>query len=155
MNRWLALLLFLAITFAASAIGSIVTDSGPGSWYDQLQKPGWNPPGWVFGPVWTLLYLFMAVAAWRVWRTGDNRVTIALTLYFVQLVLNVTWSLVFFGLEAPGLAFLEILLLILAIAVTMVVFFRIDQIAGWLFVPYLAWVCFAAALNFAIWRLNS
>lgn len=154
MHRWLALAAFLAVTFAVSAVGSLATDSDPGSWYDRLQKPPWNPPGWVFGPVWTVLYAAMAVAAWRVWASGDARRRAALALYFIQLALNLGWSVVFFGLQSPGLAFAEILVLAAAIAATMVVFFRIDRLAGWLFVPYLAWVGFAAALNFSIWQLN-
>jgi translocator protein len=155
MNKWLALAAFLAVTFLASLIGGLATDSGPGSWYAGLEKPPWNPPSWVFGPVWTVLYLAMAVAAWRVWRRDGPLLRLALTLYFVQLALNLGWSLIFFGLESPGLAFAEIVVLACAIAATMFVFFRIDRPAGWLFVPYLAWVVFAAALNLSIWRLNA
>lgn len=155
-RSWLALGAFLALTFAAASIGSLFTDVGRNGWYEQLEKPPWNPPGWVFGPVWTVLYVAMAVAAWRVWRRRGLRDGAgALSLWGVQLVLNMTWSAVFFGMQAPGAAFAEIVVLWAAIVATTVVFFRIDRAAGWLFVPYLGWVTFAAALNFSIWRLNA
>ena len=147
--RYLALLASIALAFAAALIGSRFPS---GDWYASLQKPAWNPPSWLFGPVWTALYLGMAVAAWRVWSVG--RAGPALALHVLQLALNAAWSWLFFGLHRPDLAFAEILVLWVAILATTVAFFRKDSLAGWLLVPYLAWVGFAAFLNFTLWRLQ-
>ena len=143
---------WFGITFLAAVIGS---QAGPGSWYAAMAKPSWNPPNWVFGPVWTYLYLTMAWAAWRVWRGGGwtNRRT-PLLMYLVQLILNAFWSPIFFGLQQPGFAFAEIVLLWGTLAGTLFLFLRVDRLAGILLVPYLAWVSFAAFLNFTLWRLN-
>ena len=148
----MAALGWFGITFIAAVIGS---QAGPGSWYAALNKPSWNPPNWVFGPVWTYLYVTMALAAWRVWRRGGwtNRRT-SLLMYLLQLILNAFWSPIFFGLQQPGFAFVEILLLWTAIAGTLVLFLRVDRLSGILLIPYLAWVSFAAFLNFTLWRLN-
>ena len=118
----------------------------------ELVKPSWTPPDWVFGPVWSVLYLSMAVAAWLVWRQG-NAFT-PMTLFATQLALNAPWSWLFFGLHSPGAAFIDIVLLWAAIAATTIAFWHRLLVAGLLFVPYLAWVSFAAVLNFGIWRLN-
>lgn len=127
----------------------------PGAWYAELNKPSWNPPGWLFGPVWTVLYSMMAVAAWLVWQFGGFRLQgRALKWYLAQLLLNALWSPLFFGLHSPGLALGEILLLWVAIAITMRKFWRVSKWAGWLMVPYLGWVSFATVLNFILWRLN-
>ena len=127
----------------------------PGEWYATLQKPPWNPPSWIFGPVWTALYIMMATAAWLVWQrggwAGQRR---ALTLYLVQLVLNAAWTPLFFGLKLPGFAFAEILLLLGAVIAATVAFRKVHKGAAALLVPYLAWVSFAAVLNFTLWRLN-
>jgi tryptophan-rich sensory protein len=153
---WPALVLFLGLSFGAAFIGSLFTSTSVDGWYRTLPKPAWTPPGWTFGPVWTLLYLAMALAAWLVWRQrASSNVSVALSLFIAQLVLNAAWSAVFFGLQNPGLAFANIVLLWSAIAATMIAFWRITATAGWLFVPYILWVTFATALNFAIWRLNS
>jgi tryptophan-rich sensory protein len=141
------------LSFGAASFGAIF---GPGAWYASLAKPTWNPPGWVFGPVWTVLYLMMAVAAWVVWRSGrPAAVALPLALYGVQLVLNALWSWIFFGLHRPGLAFAELLCLWLAILGTMLCFHRHSRAACWMLAPYLAWVSFASVLNLAIWRLNA
>jgi translocator protein len=146
----------IAVCFAAAGIGSLMTTSSIGGWYAALAKPAWTPPNWVFGPVWSLLYLAMAVAAWMVWRqVGFPRAASALNLFAVQLVLNVCWSAIFFGAHRPGLAFVEILLLWLLILATMVAFRLLSRAAAWLMAPYLLWVAFAAALNLSIWRLNA
>ena len=152
---WVALAVLVASCLAIGAVGGIVTASSVDTWYPGLNKPAWNPPDSVFGPVWTLLYLMMAVAAWLVWRRrGAADVRAAMTLFAVQLGLNAAWSVLFFGLRRPGLAAVEIVLLWLAIVATMALFARVSRPAGWLLVPYLGWVSFAAALNIAIWRLN-
>jgi tryptophan-rich sensory protein len=128
----------------------------PGEWYARLQKPTWNPPDWIFGPVWMLLYATMAIAAWLVWKRGGlSGQRAALSLYFAQLLLNALWSPLFFGLHHPGLAFADLLLLWLALAATVVAFWKAYRPAGAMLLPYLAWVTFAGALNFAIWRLNA
>jgi tryptophan-rich sensory protein len=138
--------------FAAAALGGLFL---PGPWYASLNKPAWNPPAWVFGPVWTMLYTMMAVAAWLVWRQGGWKAQRRpLTLFLAQLVLNAAWTPLFFGLKNPGLAFAEIILLWLVIAATLVGFGRVSRAAACLLAPYLAWVSFAAALNFTVWRLN-
>jgi len=152
-NQWLVLVGFLVLTFGAAALGGATTSGSVRDWYPTIAKPSWTPPGWVFGPVWTGLYAMMAVAAWLVWRkVGWGG---ALIWFGVQLVLNATWSPVFFGMRQIGWACVNIVLLWGAIAGTMVVFWRVNAVAGMLFMPYLAWVSFATALNFAIWRLNS
>ena len=154
-HPWLGLVIFLVVCFTAAWIGGAVTTPKIGTWYVTLAKPSWNPPNWIFGPVWAALYFCMAIAAWLVWRQGGFRqARVPLALFAVQLALNVLWSCIFFGLENPGLAFVEVLLLWLAIAATMVSFWWRSMVAGILFVPYLAWVSFASVLNFAIWRLN-
>lgn len=127
----------------------------PGEWYVALAKPAWTPPGWVFAPVWTFLYILMAVAAWLVSRSGEfRRRRLPLTLFGLQLVCNGLWSWLFFGLQRPGLALLDLVLLWLVLLPTTTLFRKTRPLAGYLMWPYLAWVTFAAALNFEIWRLN-
>ena len=156
-GRWrsfLALAVSLALVAAVSAAGSLVTVPKISGWYAALAKPAFNPPAWVFGPVWSTLYVLMAVAAWRIWSmTGPRRVE-ALWLYGAQLALNAAWSQVFFGLERPGWALAVILALLATVAVTTWRFWSIDRIAGWLMLPYVAWVAFASVLNGTIVRLN-
>lgn len=148
-----ALFLALVICFGAAAIGA---QFPPGEWYAGLRKPAWNPPNWIFAPVWTALYTLMAVAAWRVWRRGDGlRGRAALSLFLLQLLCNAVWSWFFFGLHRPALALVDIVLLWLSLLATLVAFGRIDRVAALLLAPYLAWVSFAMALNWALWRLNS
>jgi tryptophan-rich sensory protein len=140
---------FVLLTFLAPLLGAWAP---PGDWYRSLNKPAWTPPPWLFGPAWTFLYLSMATAAWGVWRrTGWG---VPLRWWLVQLVLNAAWTPLFFGLRQPGWAFAEIALLWLAIAVTTAKFFPVSRWAGALLLPYLAWVTFASALNFALWRMN-
>lgn len=154
-RRWFVLLGFLLVTFVAAGIGGAATGSSVTTWYPTLHKPSWNPPGWVFGPVWSTLYVLMAVAAWRVSRhTEMPGRRHALAWYFGQLALNALWSCLFFGLRNPGLAFVEILVLWVALIVTLVKFARIDRLAAALWLPYLAWVSFASVLNGTVWWLN-
>ncbi len=152
----LVLILFLALAYGAAALGAWSSFDGVSTWYPTLVRPSWNPPSWVFGPVWTFLYTAMAVAAWLVWRRGGWAAQRGpLTLYFVQLTLNAAWSWLFFGLRRPGLAFAEIVVLWLAIAATIYLFQRVSTLAAGLLVPYILWVSFAAVLNFTLWRLNA
>jgi len=151
-TAWLGLPAWLLLPFAAAAVG---TRFMPGAWYASLAKPAWNPPNWIFGPVWTLLYILMGVAAWLVWRrVGWTGARLALGLFILQLVLNAAWSWLFFGLHRPDLAFVDICALWGLILAVAVLFGRVDRLAAALLVPYLAWVGFATVLNFTIWRLN-
>jgi tryptophan-rich sensory protein len=143
-GRWFPL--FLVGSFAAALPGAIWPVNG---WYFGLAKPAWNPPNWLYGPVWTVLYVLIAIAAWRAWRARAP-----MTPWLVQWTLNAAWTGIFFGAHAMGLAFAEICLLWLAIAWTILATMRIDRPAAAMMVPYLAWVSFAGALNFAVWRLN-
>jgi tryptophan-rich sensory protein len=145
---------WLILSFIAAAIGAAASiQAAP--FYAQLVRPEWAPPPTVFGPVWTVLYALMGIAAWLVWREGGFRAArSALTLFLVQLAINALWSWLFFGWHRGALAFADILLLAALIVATLVSFWRIRPVAGALLVPYLLWVSFAAALNFAVWRLN-
>lgn len=137
---------------------SAALSANPGEWYRELEKPWFNPPAWIFGPVWTMLYAAMGVAAWMVWRSSDekngtNR-NVALILFAVQLVLNAIWTPLFFGMQRPDFALMDIVLLWAAIAATMAQYWRVSRGAAVLMLPYWAWVSFAAILNGAIWWLN-
>jgi translocator protein len=149
----LSLLGWLALCFAAAGTTAFVSTDG---WYLGINKPTWNPPAWVFGPAWTFLYVTMAIAAWLVWREGGWRMQgRALGLFVLQWALNALWTPLFFGLHRPELALIDIVALWLAILATLIAFWRLRRVAGILLLPYLAWVTFAAALNFTIWRMNS
>jgi len=150
------LIISVAISLSAGLIGSIFTLTGPDSWYAALNKPFFNPPNWLFGPVWTILFIIMGVALFLVWRQGwrQEAVRKALKLFFIQLGFNIIWSYFFFTLENPRLAFLEIIALWLAIVATMIAFYAVERRAAWLLWPYLAWVSFAAFLNYSIWVIN-
>jgi benzodiazapine receptor len=143
---------FLGACFLAASIGAAFR---PGDWYEGLLKPTWTPPDWLFPPVWAALYLTIAVSGWMVWRSvGFAGALFPLAIYLIQLVLNAAWSPIFFGLRRADLAFIEITLLWFSIVATITVFHSINAAASWLLLPYLAWVTFAVALNFKIWRLN-
>jgi tryptophan-rich sensory protein len=155
-RSWVVLAIFVAICLAVGSAGGWTVAGSVADWYPALAKPSWTPPTSLFGPVWTALYIMMAVAAWLVWKK-DVRfagVRVALILFFVQLALNFLWSFLFFGLRAPGLGLIDIVLLLLLVAVTTWAFFQQSRWAGVIMLPYLAWVGFATALNFAIWQLN-
>ena len=150
-----ALIFFLLITFLAAFIGNFFTIPNIQDWYASLNKPSFNPPNWLFGPAWTVLYVLMAVSVFLVWQKKENpQRGKALTIYFVQLALNALWSIIFFGLHNLGLAFVEIIFLWFFILLTLVNFYKVKKLAGILFMPYLLWVSFAALLNFAVWQLN-
>ena len=150
----LGLVGWIAITAVAAAIGAAAA-TGSRVFYEGLQRPDWAPPGTVFGPVWTVLYLVMAVAAWMVWKARDFvGARVALMLFLVQLVLNALWTWLFFAWHQGALAFFEIILLWIAVAMTMNLFRRVRPMAGTLLIPYLAWVTFATALTYAVWKAN-
>jgi len=148
----LGAVVWLALTFGGAWLGSRFL---PDEWYKQLTKPTWNPPNWLFAPVWTVLYLLMAAAAWLVWkRYGIVGALLPLALFVVQLLLNAAWTWLFFGLHRPGVALADIVVLWAALLTTLILFWRLEPLAGIFLAPYLAWVSFATALNWAIWRMN-
>lgn len=146
-----SLLVFISLVAAAAAVGS---HFGPGPWYLALQKPGWTPPNWLFAPIWTLIYVGIALAGWLVWRVKNAERVKPLMLWSAQLILNALWSWIFFGLQRPDLAFADIVLLLIVICGFIVSVRKTSLTAAWLYVPYALWVGFASALNFTIWRLN-
>jgi len=148
------LIVSIAVCLGAAGLGSLLTTPALRPWYADLSKPTWTPPNWLFGPVWTLLFIAMAIAAWLVWQKIGLK-SAPMQLFLLQLLFNVAWSALFFGLRSPGLAFAEIVLLWLAILATSIQFWKAVPVAGWLLLPYLMWVAYAAALNFPIWRLNA
>ena len=147
------LLAFVILTLAVGAVGSIATQPAIPTWYALLAKPSFNPPAWVFAPVWTGLYILMAIAAWRVWRI-TGRVSWEMAAFGIQLILNLAWSFIFFRFHLIQAALAEMAVLGLVVLATLIVFWRRDRLAGALLLPYLAWLGFAFALNLAIWRLN-
>lgn len=149
MKQWQSLVIFVLLVAAAAVLGGL---SAPDAWYASLQKPSFNPPGWIFGPAWTLLYVLMAVAAWRVYRAAGFGLGIGL--WLLQLMVNALWSPLFFAMHRIDLALLDIIVLDILVIATIAVFLRTDRIAGWLMLPYLGWIAFATALNVAIWQLN-
>jgi len=150
------LLAFTGINAVGAALGGAATSTSVGTWYATLEKPGFTPPAWVFGPAWTLLYLLLAISAWLIWRQNSKNIAVkqALRAYFAQLGLNFLWSPLFFGLRSPLLGFIDILLLLIAIGWMLRRFLQVSLMATLLSIPYLAWVLFATALNFEIMRLN-
>lgn len=152
----LSLIIALVVPLAVGGLGGWATAQSVETWYPTLEKPSWNPPAWVFGPVWTTLYLLMGFAAWRVWRLGWNQpaVRAALGFFVLQLIFNLAWSTLFFGARRPDLALLEVIVLLALVGVTMARFMALERLAGWLLLPYLLWTGFATSLNASIWWLN-
>jgi translocator protein len=151
-RRWLGLAGWIAVSFSASLVGGLVTDP---DFYQSLDRPAWAPPSWLFGPVWSVLYLLLGVAAWLVWRRGGfGAARGALVLFLAQHVMNALWSWLFFGVQDAALAFAGIAVLWVLIAATIAAFTRHSRAAAVLLVPYILWVSYAAALNFALWRMN-
>lgn len=149
------LVLCVGVCCTVMAVAAIFTNHNVLGWYTSLDKPSWTPPSWVFGPAWSLLYLLMGISVWQVWReVGARSAMVPLILFGIQLVLNIAWPGLFFGLRSPGVALIEIVLLWCAILATIIAFWRRSAPAGWLMLPYLAWVSFAAVLNLTIWSLN-
>lgn len=155
-NNTFKLIIAIVVSELAGVIGSVFTIPAVGGWYTSLVKPSLNPPAWVFGPVWTTLFVLMGIAAFLVWKKGLDRkdVKIALGVFIGQLVLNTFWSIIFFGLHSPGGALIEIIFLWLAILFTIIFFSKISKAAAWLLTPYILWVSFAIYLNYMIWALN-
>ena len=152
-----ALKIIISILIAQSAgfVGSIFTSSSVNTWYTTVTKPSFNPPSWIFGPVWTTLYTLMGIASYIVWKQRQLvNTTPALTIYGIQLGLNALWSILFFGLQNPGLAFAEIIILLIFIIINTIMFWKINKWAGILMIPYILWVAFASFLNYNIWQLN-
>lgn len=150
------LIIAVAICELAGIFGSFFTMSEIPAWYSTLVKPTFSPPNWIFGPVWITLYALMGIAAFLIWKKGLERKDVqrALRIFIYQLVLNTLWSIIFFGMHNPGGAFVEIILLWLAIIFTIIYFYKISRVAAYLLVPYLLWVTFAAILNYSIFALN-
>lgn len=157
MNNKIKLVISLIAPQAAGLIGSVFTVTSVNGWYSTIVRPDFAPPNWIFGPVWTTLFVLMGIALFLVWKKEDTqkkKVKLAFQFFAVQLVFNTLWSIIFFGLQSPGWAFVEIVFLWISIALTLYLFAPISRLAAWLLVPYLAWVSFAAFLNFSIWMLN-
>ena len=152
----LKLIVAVLIVELAGVIGSFFTIPSISGWYSNLVKPVLNPPNWIFAPVWTTLYALMGVAAFLIWRHGlrQRRTKFALAIFSAQLVLNVLWSIIFFGFQNPFLAFIEVIILWLAIVWTIFVFYKISRLAACLLMPYILWVSFAGYLTYSIWVLN-
>lgn len=150
----LGLIAWLVVSYGASVVGAVASIQAK-SFYGELIQPAWSPPPWLFGPVWTVLYGLMAISAWLVWRSGGFRThPIALSLFCGQLILNALWSWLFFAWHLGAWAFADIVLLWVLIMVTLICFWRVRPLAGVLLLPYLLWVSFASALNYALWQLN-
>ena len=156
MNNIVKLIIAIAIPVAVGAASGFFTVTGVGSWYQTINKPSWNPPGWVFGPVWTTLYVLMGIALFLVWKSDiiAGMKKTAITLFAVQLILNFSWSLIFFNQQQIGWALVEIIVMWIFILLTIFAFAPVNKIAAWLLVPYISWVSFATILNYTIWKLN-
>jgi translocator protein len=157
-NKFSAWKLITAILIceAVGISSGLLSREGLDTWFDTLIKPTWNPPAYLFGPVWTTLYLLMGISLWLVWKadTSVNKKRNAMAVFALQLFLNFWWSLLFFKFHNPGLAFLDIILMVVTILLTIYYFSGISKLAAWLLIPYIAWVIFAAVLNYTIWKLN-
>ncbi|MBK8329947.1 MAG: tryptophan-rich sensory protein [Bacteroidetes bacterium] len=156
-SNGLKLVLSIILCEGVGIISGLLAAPEMKQWLGTLQVPSWNPPSYLFGPVWTLLYFLMGVSFWLIWKSTapDKQKKYAMIVFFVQLVLNFLWSFIFFNLHSPFFALINILLMLIAISMTMYYFSFISRIASWLLLPYLLWVCFATVLNFSIWSLNS
>ena len=155
MNKF-RLAISISLPLLAGFIGSFFTMPAIEVWYKELTMPSFSPPDWIFGPVWSILYILMGIALYFVWQSDaeKKKKKIAITFFAIQLGLNSLWSILFFGLKRPEVSLLEIFFLWLAILINLILFRRIKKSAGWLLLPYLLWVSFAAVLNFSIWQLN-
>lgn len=149
---WAALVVAVGFPMGTSFLGALTSSGGDSVWYKELNKPPWTPPNWAFPVVWTILYILMGVSSWLVWLHGGfERQSIPLAAYFSQLLLNFMWTPIFFGLHLVGLALVEIIILWLAIALTLYLFWHVNHVAAYLLVPYLVWVSLASTINMYIW----
>lgn len=157
MNNVLRLIISIVIPLIIGGLSGFFTATGVDSWYQTIEKPSWNPPNWIFGPVWTALYVMMGISLYLVWKSDASLMNKkkAITLFAVQLILNFFWSLIFFTMQSPGWALVEIVILWLFILLTIFAFARISKAAAWLLVPYISWVSFASILTYTIWQLNN
>ena len=157
MSNTFKFIISICIPLLVGFTSGFFTITGVNSWYQTIEKPSWNPPNWIFGPVWTTLYILMGISLYLVWKSSAEwRIKkTAILLFSLQLLLNFFWSYIFFNQQQIGLAFVDIVLMWFSILATIILFSRINIAAGWLLVPYISWVSFAAILNFTIWRLNS
>lgn len=152
---WISFVVFIALCFFIEIVGNIWTKETVSTWYPQLNKPSWTPPNWIFGPVWTALYVMIAAAGWLIYRAEESHErSIALILYGIQLAMNFIWSFLFFSLRSPLLGLLDIVPLCLFIALTIFKAWPVNRLASLLLLPYLFWVLYATSLNAAIWALN-
>lgn len=155
-TRVFALIAFMVLCLIISASGGAVTATSVNDWYAGLNKPFFNPPNWLFAPVWTVIYFMIAFSGWRVWLTnGFAKTKLAFGIYGAQLTLNLAWSFLFFGAQSPLLGLIDIIALLVLIVINTIIFFRLDRLAGILLLPYVAWIGYATLLNAAIWTLNS
>ncbi len=156
MNNITRLIISIAIPVVAGSLSGFFTVTGDGSWYQTIQKPSWNPPGWVFGPVWTSLYVMMGISLYLVWKSNAEQSLKkkAIIIFAIQLALNFFWSYIFFTLQSPGWAMVEIITMWLFILLTIFAFAKISKVAAWLLVPYISWVSFASILTYTIWQMN-
>jgi len=155
-SQVIGLIVCVVICFMVAAIGGYATTSSIDVWYAGITKPTWNPPNWIFGPVWSTLYLMMAISLWLVWRkSGITNAKFAIGIFAVQLVLNLLWSIIFFAMHQLGWALVEVIMLWSAIVLTIIVFHKHSKPAAYLLIPYLLWVTFASFLNYTIWSLNT
>jgi len=155
-NRYIKLFIAIILPLLAGFIGSVFTTTGLDSWYSELAKPSFNPPNWLFGPVWTTLYILMGISLYLIWQKGlkESFNKNSFILFIVHLALNSFWSIAFFGMQNPGLAFIVIIALWLAILTLIIRFYKINRLAAYLLIPYILWVSFASILNYSIWQLN-
>lgn len=156
MSNIVKAIIAIAIPLMVGATSGFFTISGVESWYQTIQKPSWNPPNWIFGPVWTTLYVMMGIALFLVWKedTSEELKKIAIALFAVQLTLNFFWSFIFFNQQQPGWALVEIIAMWFFLLLTIFAFAQVNKTAAWLLVPYISWVSFATILNYTIWQLN-
>ncbi len=154
-QSWASLLFFIVLCLVLEVFAGYLTSQTVSTWYPELHKPSWTPPGWVFGPVWTILYMMIAISGWLIYTSKSSRQrSLALVFYFGQLVLNFMWSLFFFFLKSPISGLIDILLLLLLIIFTIIYAWPVRRLASILLIPYLIWVMYAATLNAGIWWLN-
>jgi tryptophan-rich sensory protein len=156
MNNFLKLIFAISIPLTVGATSGFFTASGVSTWYQTINKPSWNPPSWIFGPVWTTLYVMMGISFFLVWKSGteDTLKNKAIVFFAVQLLVNFFWSFIFFKLHQIGWAFVDIIVMWVLILFTIFNFARVNNTAAWLLVPYISWVSFATILNYTIWKLN-